>query len=1840
MAETPEATKAKRGVVKGQLTKTMTSLNRLMLEEEVESVRAKAKALEDLMCEFEKVCEKHKSFLAESPSEMEKANAYHVTVKEEVAGFQRHVVSWLATIDDDEMTQSEDEADEVEKLRREFDIMKAKRTPIKKKSLAPSSSTPMLRTNIRQPDLDESQGVAALLSMSASIQHQSTRMMDAMKRPNTKFKVFNGEPLEFYPFIRSFESVMSECDDPGVKLNTLYHYAAPAVQNSLQSCLLMEPEAGFKRAWSILHTRYGDKDRITQAWVNKVLDRPAITTDISEMRNFVDDLTACVETLKTLGCDSELDNSRTLLEIVKKTPQFVQSKWLTENNKIKESKGRKAKLADMIRFLERVTDTVTDPSFGALSLPDKGQKEPRRGAVFYSSGTSREESQGPTSLQCHMCGGQHFLVRCDRFKALKVIDRLSFIKTKRLCINCLSNKHFANECTSKFKCRVCSGKHHTFLHIERSNESFVAQPANTHPARPESTERSNEGFVAQPANTYPARPENSEEVYEDRPNFMVTKRKKAITSKKFLPIIPIRVTNDEESLVVETYALFDRCGTDTYCDKDLQDKLKLVSNRTGCYGLTTLNGKSSPFTSPIVSLRVSSVDGALNSPEVEIGEVNVLDALNISTDFIPTQDDVDKWDHLRGTVRLPKPSHRVNKVQMLIGLNAADLLVPLDLVRGKEGKNEPFAMLLPFGWTVSGADPTIGDSCSYFIQKNYVQENSADDKRMFSKMWALDSEYDEKQVAKTDDRVLQIYDESLKKREGRICLKIPFKDGEETKMANNRVLAEYRLKALGKRLEKNEELRTNYCKAMNDLVENKFAEPANTRAPVGRENYLPHHPAIHPRKKMRPVFGCDALFRGESLNSKVHKCPNLANDLGGVFIRFREGPIAIKGDIKAMFHQVLVEEDQRDFLRYLWWKNNEIGGEVEVFRMRAHLFGGSWSPSAAIYALRKLADNPEFSERARTSVKNNFYVDDWLKAILEFTKAKCEEEAIALIHELRKLLWRGGMHLCQFASNSKEVLNSLPETELAKGLTSLNLDYDDLPTERTLGVLWDCSTDSFKFSKFDLQENELPKTRRGILSLISQIYDPQGFIIPYVVPAKCLLQLICRKGYGWDDGVSYEIFDQWQRWFADLQIITKLEIPRCVVIPYLEISSVGLHIFCDASEKSYGSVAYIRVVHTDGRIKVSLLKANNRLAPLRGSTIPRLELAAAAEAAKMSTYLRENLSITPTEPPSLWSDSMITLWYIQSPDSKRFQLYVANRLNIIAEHSEVNQWKYVPTAQNVADEASRGCTAKQLVENERWVRGPAFLYEKEEGWPRQPVFKCTELEEIAEIKKEKPVYMTLQNQSPVQKLIEHYSSWYKLKKAVAYLIRYKEFMRCKIPLKEKKKDEKFKKPLTVVEIQSAEVSIIRFVQKEQLSNRLSDLKNLNPIKTEQSDILCVGGRIEYANVLPMRTRHPWILPDKHHVTRLIVGEYHRLVGHGGVERVLTELRKKFWVLKGRAFVKNVILPCVTCKRRSPQACKQLMSPLPSVRILPDESPFNTVGVDYFGPFLIKRGRSEHKRYVCLFTCMKIRAVHLELSWTLDADSFIQALQRFTARRGEPREIYSDNGTNLTGAEAELRRALQELIKKEDTIRNDLRKKNIEWKFGTPRASWMGGVWERQIRTTRSVLKAVIGLQTLDEEGLITFLAIAEGIINGRPITKLSEDPRDMNPLTPNHLLLLKSGPTSPPGLFVQRDLYKRRWRQVQYMADVFWKRWVAEYIPSLQERQKWMTKKSNLKGGDLVLLTDELNIRGKWPLGLIEKAYPSTDGLIRSVKVKTESGSYDRPVGKLCLLEAQVDDLQ
>ena len=239
-----------------------------------------------------------------------------------------------------------------------------------------------------------------------------------------------------------------------------------------------------------------------------------------------------------------------------------------------------------------------------------------------------------------------------------------------------------------------------------------------------------------------------------------------------------------------------------------------------------------------------------------------------------------------------------------------------------------------------------------------------------------------------------------------------------------------------------------------------------------------------------------------------------------------------------------------------------------------------------------------------------------------------------------------------------------------------------------------------------------------------------------------------------------------------------------------------------------------------------------------------------------------------------------------------------------------------------------------------------------------------------------------------------------------------------------------------------------------------------------------------------------------------------------------------------------------------------------------------------------------------------------------------------ARRGPPSEIRSDSGTNFVGGVRELRRAMNEWNKEE--ISDHLLQKNVKWIFNPPGASHMGGVWERQIRTVRSVLNTVLSQQAPDDEGLMTLFCCVESIVNGRPITKLSDDPKDPLPLTPNHLLLLRASPSLPPGAFVKQDVYRRRWRQVQYLSDVFWARWLKEYLPALQQRQKWLHPKGNFQVGDLVLILHENMPRNLWPLGLVTRIFPRADGHVRTVQVKTQSGMYDRSADKLCLLEPNV----
>ncbi|XP_076044925.1 uncharacterized protein LOC143027525 [Oratosquilla oratoria] len=329
------------------------------------------------------------------------------------------------------------------------------------------------------------------------------------------------------------------------------------------------------------------------------------------------------------------------------------------------------------------------------------------------------------------------------------------------------------------------------------------------------------------------------------------------------------------------------------------------------------------------------------------------------------------------------------------------------------------------------------------------------------------------------------------------------------------------------------------------------------------------------------------------------------------------------------------------------------------------------------------------------------------------------------------------------------------------------------------------------------------------------------------------------------------------------------------------------------------------------------------------------------------------------------------------------------------------------------------------------------------------------------------------------------------------------------------------------------------------------------------------------------------------------------------------------------------MDCMVCKRLYETPMHQRMSDLPPERCEPGGPAFRYVGVDLFGPFHVKVGRSEMKRYGCLYTCFTTRAIHIEKLDSLQTDAFINGFVRFTARRVYPSKVWSDNCTNLVGARAELARSVRDLDR--SLIARETRRCGVEWSFNPPSASHHGGVWERMIRSVRKVLFAlVIKSPRMLDDILQTLFCEAESIVNSRPLTKCSDDASDESPLTPNHLLLLQGNPPLSWGAFHDADPYRKHWRHVQHLAKQFWKRWVSEYLVELQRRQKWNFESPNLSVGDLVLIMNENSPRGSWPLGRVQEVRVSRDGLVRSARLKTQFSELTRPITKLVFLEGSM----
>ncbi|XP_059049504.1 uncharacterized protein LOC131844595 [Achroia grisella] len=732
-------------------------------------------------------------------------------------------------------------------------------------------------------------------------------------------------------------------------------------------------------------------------------------------------------------------------------------------------------------------------------------------------------------------------------------------------------------------------------------------------------------------------------------------------------------------------------------------------------------------------------------------------------------------------------------------------------------------------------------------------------------------------------------------------------------------------------------------------------------------------------------------------------------------------------------------------------------------------------------------------------------------------------------------------------------------------------------------------------------------TKRDLLSIAQQIFDPIGFLCPVTLVPKLIIQKAWLLNTGWDSRIPIELEKEYKDWVCTIKYLQQCNIPRKITDYPLQECNVTVHVFCDASKDAYSGCVFLRTEHK-GEVTVRLIVAKSRVAPIkRQMTLPRLELMGALMASRLyHEILVSGLFKTCKEyKVYCWTDSAVVLAWIQRQDT--WKIFVTNRIKEICTNTNREDWKHLPGMYNPADLPSRGCDSKTLMESRWWI-GPKWLYLEQSNWPKSIINYTKTEEEIISSEQNTKVAVNVEVTTEIfSDRLLYFNQYHKIVRLVAKLLRLHPRIR--------KTYNVNSKYISYEEYLHAERILIKMIQKENYSEKCNIEKKLSTIKEE--GIVKVKTRLDYSGE-DKDFIHPILLPRNNIIIQRMVEERHRKLNHAGTQTLLTDIRNSYWITGVRRLVKNVVSKCIICKRYKAKHYQVPEPPLPADR-LKTAAPFEVTGIDLAGPLFLK---SKEKCWIVLFTCAVYRAVHLELTESLSTNSFLMALRRFIARRGRVKIIYTDNGTNFLGA-ANL---LNEINWKEVEETSNIYK--IQWKFTVPSAPWWGGWWERLIRVVKDMLKRILGKASVDWIELSTILCDCEIVINSRPLTYVEMG--DLKPLTP--MLFLQSLPTneSPDLDKIDESNLQVRYKYLQQLRQDFRQRFKNEYLALLVSKKKGNSHEP--KVGELVLIETDKS-RLNWPLGLIKEIYKGKDGFTRVARVQTASGIKVRAYQRLYPLE-------
>lgn len=1588
---------------------------------------------------------------------------------------------------------------------------------------------------------------------------------------------------------------------------------------------------GFYAEPEVRKFRYGDKLKSDSAFA---------------LKEFKDQLSQCLLYSNAYGQPDKVEG-RFVLDLAKRLPATNKEKFL-EYLQSKFGHTNEPSFESLYKFVSK-EEACKSSDFGISLLNDDGASVSRRcykkdsfpvRQTLIKSPTRRPPSpkirQRPHEEEkvaanrstqhnlprCFFCSSigveeHHFLSRCSKFLDLAPAERKEFIFKSNRCFNCL-REHLLRDCVALCKCRKCgvscSKKHHFLLH------DFYAKPS-----RPlENGDNSGQSSVT------------------------VRKLNSRSVGATFLRVTAARIVNPATGKEKLVYMQHDPGSAVSLISSKLVQELSLTPFDDVCFEMQTMAGCK-----PTASNRVKFNVQSLHTGEIFCDVVSVVnEPWSDNESSLPHKQDLSAYKHFIDVniVCLDE----CTSVDVLIGNDNARLMYAKQERMGKN-QEDPHAFLSPLGWLACGGTTSSVEepvkAFRYIVRNDQslivdLQQTIGKKDEEIAELQSIVKDLSMESVipqwSRTDVVASEMVEPLIQVKDEHFEIPVPII--EKASLPKNYESARHRLSSVRKKALCQPDLQEFLVDSMVEMQSNNYIERAPAaECSTGQEWYLPYF--VTSQVKKRIVYDGKAQFKGACVNDIILSGPDLLNPLLHVLTRFRLGKYALMSDVTKCFFQVQLPACQRDLFRLLWFENNDVEQDKMVtYRFRVHPWGIKSSPYIACLAFKKLVEeNPTgASEMTLKNIQQNMYMDDLIFS------ADNLENAQTIAHEAVSLFKSRGFKLVKWTANKEgtSVLSSFDSELLSASIRDLDLSSEELslPAAKTLGCVWDPDSDELRIN---CSLKPLEKyTRRTMLSQLGQNFDPLGFGSPFFIKARLILQQLAANKYDWDTTVPDDVVKEWDAWLHSLCLLQNFSLPRWLFInsgvPRLNDDiKFELHGFSDASNQAFSSVIYIRRL-INGAPEVAFIFGKCTIVQRHQSSWPiaRKELTAAVNTSKLMYQASEALKLKISK-RYLWCDSQTVLSWIKNSDL-RLNKFITRRIDLVLMLTNESEWRFCPTNANAADVGSRPNLILKKESRDLWLNGPTFLVASDE--PEIAVSKLVPMRKI-NVRNDKNNDLNEIVQNKLERLIESSSSLYVLQKRVAYLLCFFDYVRSKaqkkmyVPAKLNSSylDKALERIVIFVQQRTygkfieclAEQSpdnfdeIIKWIEKKKApeANKAKELRSLKQFRPclDDKGALRIEGRLSSSPNISYDAKHPLILPPRHVLTKLVILWYHNLNVHSGVQHTLLSTRQKFWIINGNAAVRKCLQECGVCMIKKAQPVRQLMSDLPQSRITANTKPFFYCGLDYFGPLTFVEGRSHRKAWGLLFTCMSSRAVHVELVTSLNLSEFILAFTRFSDLRGPVSTIYSDNGTTFQAAA----KVLPSLLDSTE-LKNAFRKKSVNWEFIPPYAPAQGGAWEAMVKQVKHVIS-----NTLEKSQrrpsfieLLTYVGSATKIVNDRPLTPLSDDPRDFTAITPASLLTPYSSPYAVVGSPQDKDNLRRDYRFNISLSDQFWKKWLEFYLPWQQGRKKWQKMAQNLKPGQLVVLSamKDISKRGKYQLGRVHEIIPQTRNgkqIVRRVKVAT-----------------------